>query len=191
MNKLGKRKAVAYGLVLAGAVVGLLIDRLSRSQAEPAAAVAAASNLLVRTPMPASAGRKTIAGPPIASVFDAASRHGAEKSGTRSPASRRNAFNMTAIMRASFEEAPPEPKAADAERLSQERERLQQQIAEFRSVHKLMGVTIRGDVSWALVDDRLVRLGETVDGFELSSVEHYRASFVKGETRIVLELPEY
>lgn len=188
MNKLGKRKMVAYGLVLVGTLVGLLVDRLGRSGPGAASAASVVSNLIVQRPAAVSGGR-AIQGPAIAAVFDSPARPVLEKTGADHRAARRNAFDMTAVMRGSFEEAPPEQKAAEAERLAGERERRRQEIAQFQSAHKLLGVTIRSDASWALVDDHLVRPGEMIDGFTLTSVERYRAHFVKDDSTVILALP--
>ncbi|MBI4580989.1 MAG: hypothetical protein HY718_14880, partial [Planctomycetes bacterium] len=59
----------------------------------------------------------------------------------------------------------------------------------FLGSHRLKGTTLRDGEAWAIINDRIVRVGEHIDGFELQRVERYRAFLAKDDLSVVLSLP--
>lgn len=59
----------------------------------------------------------------------------------------------------------------------------------FEAAHKLKAVISNGQRGGVLLDDRLVAVGESVDGFELVEVRQYHAVFLGKAGRILLALP--
>ncbi len=179
-NRLGARKKLVYGLLLAAAVTGLLIDRLHPRRGPASARADAAS--ATAAPTPSSA---TDRGPPLAAVFEkplesplpAGSRPGF-----------RDGFAVTdAIRRACEPQAAPN--AGDGE---DGRPGAPEPVAAaelFRAAHRLRGTVLRGGQARALIDERLLAPGDELDGFRLERVEDYRAVFTRGRERVVLELP--
>jgi hypothetical protein len=188
MSKLGRNKAMLYGLVLVAALFGLVIDRLGGEQAAESGAT-----LLVN---PAGAGGvhklragSDVAGPAIAQVFEVLLK---EQPGTQARPGRpvqRDVFKLTSVMQAAFEEMSPDKKAAEQESLENEKELRRQELALFQSAHTLKGTTLQGATSWAIINDRVVRVGESIDGYQLVRVERYRVHLVKGELTVTLDLP--
>ncbi|HOJ74233.1 MAG TPA: hypothetical protein PK458_16610 [Phycisphaerae bacterium] len=188
MNKLGRKKAMMYGLVLVAALFGLIIDRLSGGPAE------ASNTAQLVTPVGAVDANKpragtNVSGPAIAQVFEVLLK---EQSGTPSrpvQTAQRDVFQLTPVMQAAFEEMSPERKATRQKTLESELELRRQELARFQSAHTLKGTTLQGERSWAIIDDRVVRVGETVDGYQLVRVERYRVQLVKGDRTVTLDLP--
>jgi hypothetical protein len=58
----------------------------------------------------------------------------------------------------------------------------------FAQAHPLVAVIVDGRRSYVLVDDRVLKLGEQLDGFTLVSVGAKSAAFERQGQRIVLEL---
>jgi len=58
----------------------------------------------------------------------------------------------------------------------------------FAQTHPLTAVVVDGQRSHALVNDRVLKLGEKIDGFTLVSVEAKSAVFERQGQRIMLEL---
>lgn len=177
MNKLGQKKAIVYGLVLAAAVIGLAADRLGRTEASPDSKTPAlSSNLIVK---PAAVAAK-VEGPVVARIFDhpesPARGEPAERSGRRA----RDAFKMTPLM----------GQTAEAKQHSEDaKEKLHQEAEHFRRSHQLKGTIVTGRRSWALIDDRIYRVGDRVGDFVLEQVDQDRVCFRKDKLTIVLVLP--
>jgi len=60
----------------------------------------------------------------------------------------------------------------------------------FARGHQLTAVVLDGSQSYVLIDDRLLRPGQDIDGFRLVSVEDRSALFERAGTRVSLELVE-
>ena len=60
----------------------------------------------------------------------------------------------------------------------------------FQSGHHLKAIIDSPGHSQAIVDDRLIDVGQWVDGFELESVGRMRAIFSDGEIHVQLKLPD-
>jgi len=179
-NRLGARKKLVYGLLLAAAVTGLLIDRLHPRRG-PASARADAVTAAA-APSPSSPADR---GPALAAVFDRP-LESALPAGSRSGL--RDGFAVTETIRRACEpQAAPNaggggdgqagaPEPVDAAEL-------------FRASHRLRGTVFRGGQARALIDERLLAPGDELDGFRLERVEDYRAVFTRGRERVILELP--
>jgi hypothetical protein len=59
-------------------------------------------------------------------------------------------------------------------------------IAEFIGAHRLNGTFHDGRTSCAVVNGRVVRPGQVMDGFRLTSVDSFRATFREGHREAVL-----
>jgi hypothetical protein len=59
---------------------------------------------------------------------------------------------------------------------------------QFRRSHKLTGVVQGSGRPTAQIDNQIVAIGQSVDGFKLVSVSHRSATFEAGATRIVLNM---
>ncbi len=188
MNTMGRKKVIAYGLVLAAALIGLVVDRLGRTP-DNTAALAPGGPALPRAGALRVADHTSVKGPAIARVFKAISQTGDDAQAGRGGTPVRNAFQMAPTMRTFYEAGGPNRQAREQQKIQSEQERLRQEISNFQSAHKLRGTTLQEGLSWAIVDDSVVRLGEKIDGFELKSVERYRAQFVRGDATVILSLP--
>jgi hypothetical protein len=195
MNKLGHKKTMLYGLILAAAVIGLAIDRL-RSEDSNAGAVVES---VVSAKLNASAGsggktatadEKQVKGPDIARIFQgAASGEKAKPSSSLDPATVRDAFGLTAQMKQFYKQESQAKKEEEAKQAASEEELRRQQAEQFQSAHKLKGTSLRDNDAWALIDGRVVRVGEQIDGFELQRVERYRVYLQKDNINVILSLP--
>jgi hypothetical protein len=61
-------------------------------------------------------------------------------------------------------------------------------IEKFRQSHRLTGVLSSSGREHAMVDNQIVAVGQSVDGFKLVSVSHRSATFESGEARVVLNM---
>ena len=59
----------------------------------------------------------------------------------------------------------------------------------FQAEHELQGTFVSREAMLAVVDGRLLRSGDTIDGFRLAKVEPYRAEFRRGRHRVTLSIP--
>lgn len=58
----------------------------------------------------------------------------------------------------------------------------------FAARHRLEAITMDPQGERALIDDRLLRLGETLEGFELVAIDKESVTFEQGGQRVQLEL---
>lgn len=192
MNLPGRKKLTLYGLVLAAALVGLVLDLLGRP--EPAAELVPPASRQAVLPVGAArasivAEPRTVSGPVLAAVFERARESlPAESPGVQSMRTR-NVFALSPAMRAVYEKISSEVQAR-AEQQQRDDEQLRgQEVSRFQSTYSLRGTTLHDDASWAIVGDRVVRKGEQVDGFTLMHIERYRVVFVKDDITVTLTLP--
>ncbi len=187
MSKPNQKKLILYGLLLGGAVIGLLIDRLSSSE-EPASPRAAITTLGVSaTAIPTS--HTDVKGPAIARIFTLVSSQSSAESQPAETESTRDAFSLTPRMQKYYADTSPTHKAEQARQAENNEETRRQECERFQSAHKLKGTSIRKDAAWALIDDTIVRAGEQIDGFTLSQIERYRVELIKDDLTVTLTLP--
>ena len=179
-HNLGARKKVVYGLLLAAAVTGLLIDRLHPRSGPASARADAVTAGAVPPPSPARDG-----GPPLAAIFEKPLESGPPAD---PPSAFRDGFAVTDAVRRACE--PQEARDPGGGEGGQAGAAEPVAAAEaFRAAHRLRGTVLRGGQARALVDDRLLTPGDELDGFRLERIEDYRAVFVRGRERVILELP--
>jgi hypothetical protein len=187
MNKPGRRKLAIYGLMLGAALIGLMVDRLQGPSAAQAAGPGPAVHRV--DGIQATNLNTDLKGPPIARIFQQDAKSDNSSESTVEAAAVRDAFALTSEMRALYAEEPPEKKA-EAARAAEDAEQLRQrEIDDFQNTHKLKGTTLRDSEAWAIINEQIVRVGESIDGFELHRVERYRVYLEKGDITLVLQLP--
>jgi hypothetical protein len=165
----GKR-LVVYGLVLLAAVVGLLIDRLhfSPSPAKGEDPVRPASTFVVA---PSEPDQGDAAGPPIAPLFRSA--NGQAAASTVSPV--RDAFAASPEMEEHY--GRRRTKRGTQPGAGGEEPEVPIDAEAFLAKHKLHATSVQQKKSWAMIDDRVMRVGDNIDGFVLRRIDHYRVTF--------------
>ncbi len=63
-----------------------------------------------------------------------------------------------------------------------------QRVIKFQSVHRLRAILNITGRAQIIVDNSLVAVGQSLDGFQLTSIEGLKAIFVQGDTQAVLTL---
>lgn len=173
-----RRKTYIYVGTLALAVVGFLVDRALQSGPQDAAAREVqpkAHDKPPQTPLAARATQQNTAdsGTPAPSP-DSASRwlrELPEVTEVRDPFASTNLF-------------PPDAEATAEEAGGKARD----PIADFITTHRL-SATFRDDRSaCAVVDGRVLRPGQQLDGFRLITVDPFRATFRQGNRQAVLPM---
>jgi len=160
--------------VLGMSVIGFLVDKVLMDSASPktarAAAPAAARVASDRAP---AAGLVKLAGAPqlpapgatrtpLAERLEALTLPDGEPTGIR------EAFAPSAAWLASLDEAKPKPSGA----------REPDSTADFARQHKLTSVLRRGNVGSAIVDGKVVEVGEQLDGYRLTGLTADSAVFM-------------
>lgn len=178
-----RRKIILYGLILVGAVTGLVIDRLRPADDE--AALSGAGSLAKTTPVAAA-----VLGPPIARIFLTPASKAAPDVSPSARHDFRDAFALSAALK-EYYEGPTQARQVEEQKQLAEAEEvaLRQAAQAFAEHHHLKGTSFREDDAWALIDQDVYRLGQELDGFRLVRIDHYRVVFEKGECRVVLSLP--
>lgn len=189
MRPKGKKVAV-YAFLLLAACVGLLIDRYcaptaSSSPGRPMKPIVQADG--------ASGGETALAiGPPMAAIF--ASPRLAEISSQREGLSKaeallRDAFALSERMRRAYQaESRKTDKVRETERQKEVADVLEQ-ITAFARAHSLKAVFLHPTDRWAVVDDRILRTGDEIDGFKLRRIGRYEAHFERNGKIVPLKLP--
>ena len=171
--RLTRRQKIMLGVFGVG-LVGLVIDRvLVRSQGGPAAASADAPYSASASPVPATDLRPESPPPQETRVTQCLNRLWSDKEVDFEHV--RNPFSL-----------PPswsQPNAKPARLLPDAGE-------VFAKRHQLTAVVLDGPRSYVLIDDRLLRPGEEIDGFRLVAVEDRAALFEGNDTRVRLELAD-
>jgi hypothetical protein len=168
---LTKRQKVLLGVFLAGAVA-LVMDRaFVRPQGGPAAASADASEFVVEHAIPPSNVPVPPAQPQEGCVTRCLERLWSDEEmdfqRLRDPFSLPESWPVEGARSVG---ATPDPAALFAQR------------------HQLTAVVIDGAGSYVLIDGRLLRPGQEIDGFRLVSVADRSALFDRAGTRVTLEL---
>jgi hypothetical protein len=189
MNKLGRKKAIVYGLVLLVAVIGLVLDRMLYAPADAKAddGLPAASTSAQK---PAEKEAKLISGPQVASIFEKndedvniSSEHENNSTGSES----RDVFALSKFMQGYYQSIQNNVKGeSEEEKIQKNRDEM---INSFRSSHSLQATFIGGGDTYALIDGRVMCVGDKLDGFSLQEIKHYRVKFSKKDMQIDLYLP--
>lgn len=191
MMNLSHKKAAFYGLVLAAALTGLIIDRTLSASAASAfpSTMASVSTLADKS----DADDQNVIGPAIAAVFRTQLSTGDAQEGelSKRPVSPiRDAFSLSPKMREHYESSArlaaeeQETKAAEQDAINL------QNTEEFSQAHTLKGTFIRPPDIWVVVDDLILRVGDELDGFVIHQIDHYRVVFERDENRVVLEMSD-
>ncbi len=188
--KMSQKKMVLYGFLLLAGGVGLLIDRM---YVLPASAEAAgALDVALRSGRDSSESLPIGEGPPLAAIFDPTKPSASALEGpdvTPESMILRDAFGLTPVLREIYQarsEEEKKEKEIEAEKKAEERQRLR---TAFQADHALRGVCIHPDDRWVIVDDRVLRIGDRLDGFVLREIHDYRAVFQGGKGSVELLLP--
>lgn len=179
--KLGKKEA-AYGAVLGLAAVAFVIDRMFFSPDDAGAATPHAS---VEKP----AAHEAQAAAPVAATASSesipagwlAERLRAATSGTDQ--SSRDVFAVPACWR-------PAPKVAVAPVAAVAAPKPKLFGETFRREHHLVAVMIEAGRGRAVVDGKLVTVGDAIDGFRLVSLSRQAARFVRGSEQVCLSIAD-
>jgi hypothetical protein len=167
------KKQISMIAVLGMSVIGFLVDKVLLDSASPktarAAAPAAARVASDRAP---AAGLVKLAGAPQLPVPGATRTPLAERLEALTlpdgePTGIREAFAPSAAWLASLEEVKPKPSGA----------REPDSTADFVRQHKLTSVLRRGNVGSAVVDGKVVEIGEQLDGYRLTGLTADSAVF--------------
>lgn len=179
---LSKPRLIFYALLLVGAVTGLAIDRAGSPAAptsENRPAVAAAP-IAFEDVIGAS-----VEAPPMAAIFRLTSAH-VETSTAASVSppvgSVRDAFVLAPAMRDHYRS---QSQGASKQRQQKKLDR----VDGFTKSHRLEGTCVQPGAQWAIVNDRIVRIGDQIGGFQVTGIEDYRALFSNGQETVVLSLP--
>lgn len=175
--KLGKKQTV-YGAVLAVAGVAFVIDRVlftpPGADGATTAAVTVKPALAEQTTVPAGPAMESPQAIPAGWLAQRLRATDAQSEGDV-----RDVFAAPASWRPAKAAAPVA--AAQKARLFAEA---------FRHDHHLGGIVIDGRNSRAVVDDRLIPVGQSFDGFRLVSLNRDSAQFVRGDEQVLLTLPD-
>lgn len=191
MTHMGRRKALFYGLVLFAAVVGVVIDRTRFSPAS-----ARGERALPGSPVqPANTAEEfdpSTIGPPIALLFSHPAASPALDTSSTAPSAGpavRDIFVASPAIQEYYRGhragAGGGNTAAEANTEDSEGKTL----AVFAQAHQLQATCAQGKRSWALIDNKVLRLGDNLDGFVLRQIDHYRVVFTHGEGKVDLPLP--
>jgi hypothetical protein len=168
---LSKRQKILSAVFLLG-LVGLVADRtILRPQGGPQAASADSA-----APAPDTAVRSDNA--PVA-----------ETPGARLPVAER-LDRWLSGKESGFEQLrdPFSLPASWSETGAADREKTPDAVAAFLRMHQLQAVVMQGEDAGALIDDRLLMPGQSLDGFQLLSVGYRSAVFGRDGKQVVLEL---
>ena len=168
------KKQISMIAVLGMSVIGFLVDKVLLDSASPKTARAAAPavarvasdrapaaglvKLAGASQLPASGATRT----PLAERLEALTLPDGE------PTAIREAFAPSAAWLASLEEAKPKPSGVQEPPDS---------TADFARQHKLTSVLRRGNVGSAVVDGKVVEIGEQLDGYRLTGLTADSAVF--------------
>jgi len=187
--RLSQKKIALYGFLLFAAIMGLVIDRLYTPQSANAAIGGTRDR--VRTPTGTDAEELGDI-PPVAAIFDpsrstAASSAHALKSATK--VLKRDAFGLSAGMREVYQRKTAVVDQGRQSAKQRKAEQARDAADAFATSHRLEGTLLHPTDTRAVVDGRLLRIGDQLDGFELRRIERYRALFSKDGKDFELKLP--
>ncbi len=188
--RLSQKKAVLYGFLLLAALTGLVIDRLCT----PQSASAAIGPMGARAKIPGGADGEGELGdvPPVAAIFDPsrstfAPSGDALKSATN--AAKRDAFGLSGRMLAVYQRKTAVVNQARQAAKRRQAEQARVAADAFATSHRLEGTLLHPTDPRAVIDGRLLRVGDRLDGHELCRIERYRALFSKDGKDFELKLP--
>jgi hypothetical protein len=193
MTNLTRNKKLMYALLLGAAMLGLLIDQAGWIESSRSADRSADPFAMSRTD--AMSGQEHV-GPAVAAIF-AAYDHRESSEATeameatdhinlRSPT--RDAFALTEEIAAFYEKHSAAAADAQAEAQRAEQEAWEAVADTFRQDHALQGTFVHPENAWIIVDNRILRPGDTLNGFVLEEIDHYRAQFAKDDRTVELAL---
>ncbi|MBN1490709.1 MAG: hypothetical protein JXA69_12390 [Phycisphaerae bacterium] len=188
MKRLGRTKTVVYVLLLGATGSALLIDR-AFSPASAVAEEAAGARQIVSRALP-DAKDTHVAAPPLAAVFQ--TEKGDSSAAAPAPwavVPLRDPFTVSPKLQSLFPAHSQERQDADQQRAA-EAEARRKTIDTFADRHRLVATMVAPGQASAVIDGRIMCVGEQLDGFELRAIEHYRVRFEMGESVIHLTLPE-
>lgn len=184
MTTLSRKKVVFYALLMLAAVVGLLVDRLRFSPASAKGEnVAPAPVPSPVSPDRASEGEE-IGGPVIASLFRAVTGGPEETSDDPN----RDAFAVSPDMEEHYGHTPAR-RATDGTGDGSTTEETVD-IGTFIERHRLQATSVQKNRAWALIDGRVLRMGDNLDGFTLRRIDHYRVTFECDGQSLDLTMPD-
>lgn len=187
--KMSPKKIALYTLLLGAAGIGMTIDRLyAPVAAKTVTPLRLALQELTRTDeeLPSDIG------PPIAAIFDPAKKAGsfAKTDGTDASAEAvKDAFSLSSRMLDIYQRQAT--LAVQAKEVVEKQKELEAQnrVTDFTGSHRLKATFLHPTDTWIVVDDRILRIGDQVDGFTLRRIERYRAVFAAGKELAELKLP--
>ena len=173
---------ILYGLVLLAAVVGLLVDRLHFSPAavRGESVLQAVQALIPTMQQPES---QEGAGPAIAPLFKTTD----QQHSTLGDGPVRNAFAPLAAIQEQSDRRPG--RRGERTKADGGESETTTDADGFRAAHQLQATSLQKKGSWALIDDRVFRKGDKLDGFVLRQIDHYRVTFEADGVSVDLALP--
>lgn len=184
-----QKKAALYGFLLVAAGTGLAIDRMyglsggGRSVLDPRRALGNLESM--------GDDASVVLGPPIAAVFEDSPIDAQVKSSadpTVTQVATRDVFSLSPTMVERFQNQPKAAQKAE-QTVKKQIEETRELTEGFVKTHRLMGVFAGETDHWIVVNGRILRIGDVLDGFELRHVRDYGASFVKGKVQVELSMP--
>ncbi len=189
---MSQKRLALYAFLLVAGLIGLAIDRMV---AQPAlsASVQDAMSTLVKASTVDRTEELLATGPPVASIFSSSRKPPASVGpleSFRGQMTVRDVFEMSQEMGRVYESKSQTTALAEQRRQQHEAEEKQQVLEAFDTAHQLKAVFIGPGATWAVVDDRIMTVGEALDGFVLVKVEPYRALFKRDDAFSELRLPD-
>ena len=174
------RKVLMYG-VLGIAATAFIVDRVFLS--EPAGAKAGTPAVST-----SQARVKTTKKTPVDAVRND-SEHPALSHLSQLPdtVGHRNVFTPSPSMMSHLDQLP-EAKSGRRGR-SREKEQKEQGLKTFQDAHELQATAITPGTEMAIIDGKVLRIGETLDGFTLEGITPYTARFQQDDAVVELTLP--
>lgn len=182
MTTPSSKRLILYGLLFLAAIVGLLVDRLHFSPS-PAKGDDATQAVQPTAPASASPDIGDSIGPEIAAIFEPKS------TAATAPAAEpiRDAFTTTPKMDEHFGRRTTRRSGQRPAGGEDEPDPIDTEA--FLAKHKLQATSIQKKGSWALIDDRVLRVGDNLDGFLVRQIDHYRVTFEGQSGEFDLTLP--
>lgn len=176
-----RNKYYVYGAVLGIAVIVLVADRAMRQAPAPAEA----SDSAAATPQRPTPARTTS---PPSSAAPMAEKASAHVDGSIKSQWLRDLPEVPEV-RDLFAMARSKPPETDEQASGQEgRENDPDPSVSFADAHRLHATFQDGRVSYAVIDGRMIQVGQSIDGFRLESVSAYQATFCAGKHKAILSL---
>ena len=181
---LSKKRLAFYALLLVAALTGLLISHTRSSEAAPPQPDVPDEPT---APAQQPAGEElSVDAPRLASLFRpdyAADQRTAPQLVLSLIDPVRDVFALSPAMDQHYR--------VQSDSVQNENVRQAQQSADqFQTIHRLNGTFVQAHDKWAIIDGAIVRVGQTLDDFQLRKIEHYRVVFQRGVHTVVLELPD-